>query len=105
MGGVWELTAINRMPIGAGDKYALGDTGGEETHTLTVDEMPSHSHQDRRYLRDINTQGGWGSAIVTVASSTYRAAISTDQGMSSGGSQPHNNMPPYQAFYIWKRIA
>jgi len=33
-----------RVPVGSGNGYELGSTGGEEKHTLTVDEMPSHAH-------------------------------------------------------------
>lgn len=104
MGGVWELTAINRMPIGAGDKYALGDTGGEETHTLTVDEMPKHQHSDR--VEWANSQYS-GQPIGITWNQTSNLIIDKHlYGTGyTGGSQPHNNMPPYQAFYIWKRIA
>lgn len=34
----------NRFIVGAGNKYAVGNTGGEEKHTLTVAEIPSHNH-------------------------------------------------------------
>ena len=37
-----------RVPVGAGDGYGLGDVGGEAEHTLTVTEMPSHSHNIKR---------------------------------------------------------
>lgn len=40
----WEQDCVDRFPVGAGNKYALDQTGGEETHTLSVAEMPSHSH-------------------------------------------------------------
>ena len=34
----------NRFIVGAGDKYKVKDTGGSDTHTLTVEEIPSHKH-------------------------------------------------------------
>lgn len=42
-GGTWEQLK-NRFLIGAGDKYVLGATGGEETHALTLSEMAKHTH-------------------------------------------------------------
>ena len=43
-GGTWELEIEGQVHIGAGENYEIGDTGGEATHTLTVNEMPSHAH-------------------------------------------------------------
>lgn len=98
-GGVWELTAINRMPIGAGDKYALGDTGGEETHTLTLEEVPAHTHST-------NISSGTGGSISAGQVSWGNNRIANYYTTNTlGGGKAHNNMPPYQAFYIWKRIA
>lgn len=37
----------NRVPIGVSDTHGLGTTGGEETHTLTTEEMPAHGHAAR----------------------------------------------------------
>jgi microcystin-dependent protein len=41
--GTWELLT-DRTLMGAGSSYAVGAQGGEATHTLTVAEMPSHTH-------------------------------------------------------------
>ena len=43
-GGTWEALDQGRVLIGAGASHPAGETGGEETHTLSVDEMPSHDH-------------------------------------------------------------
>ncbi len=83
---------IGRFPLGAiegNEKYALGKSGGEETHTLTVAEMPSHSHEINRTF----SGGGGGSGggdINTSGSGNKPFSI-----LETGGSQPHNNMPPF----------
>lgn len=75
-----------RVPVGAGEGYGLGAVGGEATHTLTVDEMPSHNHAFNRAGRDSGTDwiGGSGTAEIVSSTTGYK-----------GGSQPHNNMQPY----------
>ena len=42
--GTWEYIEQGRVLLSQGDKYSAGSTGGAETHTLTVQEMPSHKH-------------------------------------------------------------
>ena len=42
-GGVWRRVK-DKFILAAGDGYAAGSTGGEATHTLSVDEMPAHTH-------------------------------------------------------------
>lgn len=37
----------DRFVLGAGAQYEVGATGGEESHTLTIDEMPSHNHENQ----------------------------------------------------------
>ena len=43
-GGVWEAIRDGRALLAADDAHPAGSTGGEETHTLTAAEMPSHTH-------------------------------------------------------------
>ena len=93
----WEQLK-DRFLLGAGDVYTGGTTGGEATHTLTVDEIPSHSHsfssQDRAY--------GEGSQVA--GSMSYGGTYShTTSGV--GGGNAHNNLPPYLTVYMWKRTA
>lgn len=97
-GGTWQRLQ-NRFLIGAGSSYSAGSTGGEATHTLTVNEMPSHSHASR----EINSSGsnsGW-----TYATSVSKYIIQQAMIEATGGGQAHNNMPPYLAVYMWKRTA
>lgn len=93
----------DKFLLGAGDSYKVGTTGGEAQHTLTVSEIPSHAHPiiygDSKYTqsakKDTMTTTGWSEHWREVSSPIA----------STGGSQAHNNMPPYQAFYFWQRTA
>ena len=100
-GGTWEQLK-DRFLIGAGNSYAVNSTGGEVTHTLTVEEIPKHYHQNR-LSGDTASSSDMGSVINGHSIwSTYGNGGDTAE---TGGSQPHNNMPPYLAVYMWKRIA
>ena len=86
-----------RSPLGAGTGYGLtartlGEMGGEEEHTITIDEMPSHTHE-------LSAVYYYGSSSPT----HYTAYWSTTNGgsaivsASTGGDSAHNNISPYQA--------
>ena len=81
----------------AGDTYTAGDTGGEATHTLTVEEMPSHTHTYSIATTTGNDAGGDGVQ--------YYRTHSTATSGSTGGGQAHNNMPPYLVVYAWRRVS
>ena len=113
--------------LAAGTTYQqVETTGGEASHTLTVDEMPSHFHypygetetendlwcyglikliQDRSGALDFHYDGGttyqrYGFASNTSWNDLY---LRQDTG-STGGGAAHNNMPPYYTVYVWKRV-
>ncbi|RCK32029.1 hypothetical protein TH9_15155 [Thalassospira xiamenensis] len=78
-----------RTAIGAGQGVDLSDRvlgamAGAETHQLTVDEMPSHTHGIAAY----NTIAGGGNGPRPMPNDTY-------QSTATGGDQPHNNMQPF----------
>jgi microcystin-dependent protein len=68
------------------DFDVLGEKGGEKTHTLTIQEIPSHSHQ---FLFD-QTPGSNIDAVQVGGSSAWARDTT-----SRGGDQPHNIMQPY----------
>lgn len=122
-----EWAAITTFLLGASEEHPVGTTGGEETHTLTASEMPTHSHAmpGNRFLvcwGALATQFGaivssttWGQATAYTKSewvadgadvrNQFAADQSTLYTTDTGGGQPHNNMPPYTSVYIWQRTA
>lgn len=98
-GGTWERIG-GRFLLGADSTYAAGSTGGEATHQLTTAEMPSHNHT----LDNYNTTGGTTS-FMTVQANDKKGYSGNVNTLYTGGNQPHNNMPPYLAVYMWKRTA
>ena len=110
--GTWQLIT-DRFLIGAGTSYASGAMGGEAVHTLTAAELPTHQHNvlsgtlggnNGNYKFMLSSQSMYGTydgnygvitddRFITAASSVYC------------GNQPHNNMPPYYAIYMWVRTA
>ena len=101
-GGVWQKIE-GRFLLGSSDDYTLGLLGGEATHTLTVDEMPSHNHRQTVTA----SRAGSGSIYASwnannLFGNTDKAARNT---LNTGGGNAHNNMPPYIVVNIWKRTA
>ena len=97
----------DRFLLASGSSYTAGSTGGEANHTLTVEEMPEHRHT-------LNKISWGGKGLNTeVDQNGYYLIYDEDNGYELSGSyfepvgnsQPHNNMPPYLAVYVWKRIS
>lgn len=99
-GGTWEALE-GKFLLGASSNYSAGSIGGEAEHTLTVDEIPSHTHDVKRYTSGGELTGNALDTAVNIAGTIDNAYGA----MATGGSQPHNNMPPYLAVYMWKRTA
>ena len=124
-GGTWEQIK-DRFILAAGDTYAAGTSGGEKEVTLARSQLPKTEIAHKMYGQYTGADD-WGSSVTfpnngvyfKLYSSTGNVNVVNDGGTiqhlmqfnlksqndSFGNSQPHNNMPPYIAMYVWKRIA
>ena len=117
------------LDSGDADFDTAEETGGAKTHTLTVNEMPAHTHIQDAHTHTQNphshvennnsaTTGGlagWGArdtstnpSVATGYSTADATAVNqnaTATNQNTGGGAAHNNMPPYIAVYMWKRTA
>lgn len=123
-GGTWERMTDGFLVSadftytdegGALKTVYAGQKGGEAVHTLTVGEMPEHSGHLWENDGMVYT-GSANSRYLAVSDMSVTSAIggrgwndndgeAYPSGVDRGGSLPHNNMPPYVAVYMWKRVA
>ena len=95
--GEWERIQ-GKFLLAAGGGYTAGATGGQATVTLTVDEIPSHTHSTyykTETASGSNKRAPSGSSGTELETGTKAA----------GGGKAHNNMPPYLVVNVWKRTA
>lgn len=109
-GGTWVKTSEGRCLIGANDTYPIGSTGGEKTHYITIDELPSHDHGLSDWAMSWKMNGSEGE--VNLNASASADAWSNNHGYfksqatnPTGGGKAMNNMQPYLSVYIWERTA
>ena len=102
--GTWERVK-GKVLVGLDeddtDFNEIGKTGGEKTHTLTVDEMPAHNHSARFcegtgvysvFPKGNGSNPEWGGSTNTIA--------------NTGEGQAHNILQPYEVVgYMWRRTA
>ena len=103
-GGTWVEDSSGRVMVAkdTGTFATVGDTGGEETHTLILAEMPAHSHGvGSRNPSSSIAQGGSGVAAEFLGTYTYNTFSTNTKG--SGAS--HNNLQPYVVVKRWHRTA
>lgn len=112
---VWPGTKWQKLEgvfiLAASSGHAVGETGGDESHVLTTEEMPSHSHIQTKEMPNMGIANvvkkfadGVYSGDTYGAQTTWlegKAALNT---VEAGGGHPHNNMPPYITRVYWERI-
>lgn len=110
----------NRFVVGAGAAYAPGDVGGFDQVTLTIAQMPSHSHDGTTdiggaHKHDIRRGSGSGSERFIDTSTggyTWQSDMLKTQGEhqhtfttnGTGGNQPFDNRPPYYALIFIMKL-
>lgn len=106
-GGTWE-SIKGRFLLSDSNDYTVGNTGGESTHKLTVQELPSHTHT--MYVNNDGSSSSWSPVsgtylvkpdCVTTSTKNYGGKLAQN---GAGLDQAHNNMPPYLVVRTWKRV-
>ena len=96
--GVWSAIGQGRVLLGAGGGYTAGATGGTATETLTISQIPSHSHTSGWY----GPRGADGHVNIFASNQPNDGSVNTG---SAGGGAAHNNLQPYLVVYMWKRTS
>lgn len=134
-GSSWKRCGEGRVPIGVNTSATnfseAGKTGGSATHTLTVNEMPSHNHRPANWtddpaietggtfynnfltIRDIASDDAFRAEVAKSSSSNYNTAVTTSEygvkdsqyTTSTGGGQAFDTLPPYFTCYMWERTS
>lgn len=114
LGGTWEQIEDTFL-LAAGSSFAAGATGGAATHhhstaghTLTVSEIPSHTHGVQGWRYNNQSSGDKWSTSYTKLSDSPSSSTPV---LATGGGRAHNHgdtgdassLPPYLAVYMWKR--
>lgn len=111
-GGTWSAWGSGKVPVGVDtgqtEFNTVEKTGGAKTHTLSVTEMPSHSHAIQNGGTDV-----YGFARMSANATTFlqtngsgvRVKEDYTTFANTGGGGAHNNLQPYITCYMWKRTA
>ena len=90
-----------RIPLHQGNGFTLAETGGAETITLTVAQIPSHSHPLLASNNDATTTNAGGNVPATTPNYTPYISANANSPFNAqsitgtGGNQPHENFQPY----------
>lgn len=132
-GGTWERIQDTFL-LAAGNTYTANSTGGEASHILNSGEIPWHYHNVSLNTSEagVHSHGVWATFIGSGHNHYYDPGDALSNGSNGGtkygnphsihiagnhihavngntsgvgGNAPHNNMPPYLAVYMWKRVS
>ena len=87
-----------RVPIHVGDGHTLGEKGGQEAHTINVQELPTHYHLVTVFNNNANaTPAGnyFAAANLTYQPAPPNTNLAPDSVTMTGGAQPHTNQQPF----------
>jgi microcystin-dependent protein len=88
-----------RIPIHVGSGHTLGERGGEQAHTVSISELPTHTHAFGASQANANipTPGNamFGTSNNMYAAATGLTAVNAQTVTNVGGSQAHLNMQPF----------
>ena len=105
LGFKWQQVGQGRVPVGLNtsdsDFNTIGKIGGEKTHKLTINEMPSHGHSTANVYPYI----AGGNHTCAPNANADRNGTAWDVVDKTGGDQAHNNLQPYIVMAFWQRIA
>lgn len=100
-GGTWERFGKGRTLVSLDSEDTDFDTAeetiGAKTHTLSTDEIPSHTHGFTAHQTTSGDNDRGGGGVLTSSQSSITAA--------TGGGVAHNNIQPSIVVYMWKRTA
>lgn len=105
--GTWTAWGAGRVPVGvagSGTFNTVEKTGGAETHTLTIAEMPLHEHVNGASTGTLVQYVGTGGNTTWRFGDGGTAAQQRDL-EAVGGGDAHNNLQPFITCYMWKRTA
>ena len=103
--GTWVAFGAGRVPVGIDASQTEFDTaeetGGSKTHTLTVSEIPAHTHNLGSKDSTAGDGGAFNEEFIEDPADTTNGPNVTSS--STGGGSAHNNLQPYIVVYMWKR--
>ena len=103
--GTWVAFGAGRVMVGLDSGQTefdtLEETGGSKTHTLTVSEIPAHTHNLGSKDSTAGDGGAFNEEFIEDPADTTNGPNVTSS--STGGGSAHNNLQPYIVVYMWKR--
>lgn len=117
--GTWVAFGAGRVPVGFDSTQTefdvLGETGGAKTHTLSITEMPSHTHTQNPHNHTVGGDVNNAAPNISASEASLGPAMAYSKGLNTnsvtatnqntGGGGAHNNLQPYVVVQIWQRTA